>query len=76
MCGQQHIDLQDWKLNTEYKGFKNDSKTMERFWKAMETYNQKELSRILMFCTGTSRLPLGGFAVLESNRGEKQKFTI
>lgn len=30
----------------------------------------------MQFCTGTSRLPLGGFKALESNRGEKSKFTI
>jgi hypothetical protein len=42
----------------------------------METYSQLELSRILQFCTGTSRLPLGGFKSLESNRGEKAKFCI
>ncbi len=29
-----------------------------------------------MFCTGSSRLPLGGFADLESQSGQKSKFTI
>jgi hypothetical protein len=35
----------------------------------METYNQEELARILQFCTGSNRLPLGGFADLESQSG-------
>ena len=42
----------------------------------METYSQIELSRILQFCTGTSRLPIEGFRALESNRGEKSMFCI
>jgi hypothetical protein len=42
----------------------------------MDTYSQKELQRILQFCTGTSRLPLGGFKSLESHRGEKAMFCI
>ena len=29
-----------------------------------------------MFSTGTSRVPFGGFAALESNRGNISKFTI
>lgn len=76
ICGNPHIDLEDWKKNTELKGYGKWSMTISRFWKAMETYSQIELSRILQFCTGTSRLPLGGFKSLESNRGEKAKFCL
>jgi len=76
ICGNAHIDLEDWKNNTEIKGFNKWSITVKRFWQCMETYIQAELARILQFCTGTSRLPLGGFRSLESNRGEKAKFCI
>ena len=38
--------------------------------------SQKELSNLLMFTTGASRVPFGGFEVLESNRGNISKFTI
>lgn len=76
ICGTSFIDIEDWKLNTELKGFTSWSLTINRFWKAMETYNQVELANILKFCTGTSRLPLGGFRSLESNRGEKAKFCL
>ena len=31
---------------------------------------------MLQFCTGTSRLPLGGFSELESQRGQKAPFCI
>ena len=76
ICGKSHIDLDDWKANTETKGYGKWSQSVRRFWQAMETYNQAELANILQFCTGTSRLPLGGFRSLESNRGEKAKFCI
>ena len=68
LCGQNDIDLTDWKSNTEYRGFilNDKSVTVYRFWYAMGTYSQAELGRILQYCTGTSRLPLGGFSELES----------
>ena len=50
--------------------------TLHRFWEIMHTYNQEQLARILQFCTGSSRVPLGGFGALESTRGQKAKFTI
>jgi len=71
MCGLQTIDLEDWKAHTELRGFSSyiKSLTLYRFWQIMETYDQEQLGRILQFCTGTSRLPLGGFSELESQRG-------
>lgn len=36
----------------------------------------KELSNLLLFSTGASRVPLGGFAELESNKGNISQFTI
>ena len=71
MCGQNEIDLADWKANTVTQGFSNYvmSVTVYRFWTIMATYDQGQLRRVLQFCTGTPRLPLGGFSELESNRG-------
>ncbi len=42
----------------------------------MSNLSQEELSKFLQFCTGSMRVPLGGFSVLESNRGTIAKFTI
>ena len=47
ICGNNHIDLDDWKANTEIKGYGKWSMTVKRFWEAMETYNQTELANIL-----------------------------
>lgn len=42
----------------------------------MFTLEQKDLSEFLQFCTGSQRVPIGGFQKLQSNRGEISKFTI
>jgi len=75
--GKPVIDVKDWKSNTEYKEpYTNKHRVIRWFWQAVNTYNQTQLSHLVLFSTGTSRIPAGGFAVLESNRGEYKKFTI
>ena len=49
---------------------------IKRFWEILNELNQKELSNLLPFSIGSGRVPLGGFAVLESNRGNILRFTI
>ena len=75
--GKPSIDLKDWKEHTIYKlPYYSTHKVIIWFWEILESMTQKELSNFLMFCTGTSRVPFGGFSKLESNRGEIAKFTI
>jgi hypothetical protein len=38
ICGNHHIDLEDWKKHTEIKGYGPWSMTIKRFWKIMEGY--------------------------------------
>ena len=42
----------------------------------MEELSQKQLSNFLLFSTGSGRVPLSGFAELESNRGNVSKYKI
>ena len=75
--GKPVINLKNWIKNTEYKEpYSKKHQIIKWFWKAVETYDQKQLSHLVLFATGTSRIPAGGFAALESNRGEYKKFTI
>ena len=75
--GKPNIDLNDWKKFTIYKSpYYSSHKVILWFWEILSNMTQKELSNFLMFCTGTSRVPFGGFSKLESNRGEIAKFTI
>ena len=38
---------------------------MRWFWRAVEAMDQRTRARLLQFATGTSRLPVGGFAALQ-----------
>ena len=75
--GRPYIDVDDWYLNTVYKEpYNSKHPVIKWFWEIIFDLSQKELSNLLMFSTGTSRVPFGGFAALESNRGNLSKFTI
>ena len=75
--GKPFIDIDDWYLNTIYKEpYNNKHQIIKWFWDIISNLSQKELSNLLMFSTGTSRVPFGGFAALESNRGNISPFMI
>ena len=75
--GKPFIDIEEWKLFTEYKEpYNKNNKVIIWFWEIMNTLNQNQLSNFLQFSTGTARVPIGGFAELESNRGNISRFTI
>jgi len=77
MNGLPFIDLGDWEANSVYKGLYNKShQVIKWFWEVMKELDQEQLSKFFHFCTGSTRLPVEGFRVLQSNRGEFQKFTI
>ena len=75
--GRPFIDIEDWKQFTEYRDPYNiNHQIIKWFWNIISQLTQSELSNLLMFATGTSRVPLGGFEQLESNRGNISRFTI
>jgi hypothetical protein len=77
ICGTSHISVDEWRASTQYRGsYHAGHKVIGWFWDALETYSQEELSKFLQFCTGTSRLPVGGFSAFEALRGGAQPFTI
>jgi len=75
--GRPYIDIEEWKIFTEYREpYNNNHYIIKWFWEILKDLSQKELSNLLLFSTGSGRVPLGGFAVLESNRGNIARFTI
>ena len=75
--GRPFIDIEDWKQFTEYREPYNiNHEIIIWFWNIVSQLSQQELSNLLMFARGTSRVPLGGFEQLESNRGNISRFTI
>ncbi|KAI8789485.1 E3 ubiquitin-protein ligase NEDD4-like isoform X1 [Biomphalaria glabrata] len=76
MCGLQDVDVNNWKQNTAYKGEYNPNHPVViNFWKAVYSFNNEMRSRLLQFVTGTSRVPMNGFAELYGSNGP-QLFTI
>eukprot|EP00118_Oscarella_pearsei_P013759 m.113489 g.113489 ORF g.113489 m.113489 type:complete len:151 (+) comp37458_c1_seq44:5028-5480(+) len=76
LSGLPEIDLEDWRRNTEYSGgFEEDSPVIKWFWELMGTFDDKVRVQALQFATGSSRVPLGGFANLVG-AGGLQKFII
>ena len=75
--GRPFIDVEEWKIFTEYKvPYTANHYIILWFWEIVSELSQKELSNLLLFSTGSGRVPLGGFEVLESNRGNIVRFTI
>ena len=75
--GRPFIDIEEWKIYTEYRTpYNANHYIIIWFWELVSKLSQEELSNLLLFSTGSGRVPLGGFAALESNRGNIAKYTI
>jgi len=75
IAGLPEIDVADLKRHTEYLGYRPTDEAVAFFWQAVEGFDAGDRARLLMFVTGTSKVPLGGFAQLRGQRG-LQRFTI
>jgi E3 ubiquitin-protein ligase NEDD4 len=76
LSGLGVINIKDWQINTLYKGEYNPQHVViQWFWMAMYSFPNELRLRFLQFVTGTSRVPMNGFAELQGSNGY-QKFTI
>ena len=77
MCGLPVIDVKEWEEYTDYRGeFTGEHQVIQWFWGVVGSMNQQELSQLLAFSMGTSRLPVEGFRTLKTLRGESARFTL
>jgi E3 ubiquitin-protein ligase NEDD4 len=67
--------MDDWKKNTDYRGYKSSDDTVQYFWKFVNEMDSEKKSRLIQFVTGTSRIPVNGFKDLQGSDGPR-KFTI
>ncbi|MES1904277.1 MAG: WW domain containing E3 ubiquitin protein ligase 1 [Paramarteilia canceri] len=73
LCGQKKIDIDDWEKNTNYfSGYTSNSTQIKWFWAFLRQSNEEIQSRMLQFVTGTSSVPLEGFANLKSQKDTLQ----
>ncbi|CAN9507050.1 unnamed protein product [Ophioblennius macclurei] len=76
MCGLGDVDVNDWRANTKYKnGYNANHVVIQWFWKTVLVMDAEKRIRLLQFVTGTSRVPMNGFAELYGSNGP-QLFTI
>ncbi|XP_051864984.1 E3 ubiquitin-protein ligase HUWE1 isoform X8 [Pristis pectinata] len=75
ISGLPTIDIDDLKANTEYHKYQVNSIQIQWFWRALRSFDQADRAKFLQFVTGTSKVPLQGFAALEGMNGI-QKFQI
>ena len=76
LCGTADIDLDDWLAHTEYKGLSSDAPVACYFWDVVRSMSAEHRSKLLHFCTGSSRGPAAGFARIRGYNGQEHRFTL
>ena len=80
LCGTPTLDLDDWKAHTVYKGdfeqLKEKHPVTKAFWMVVDRWDDEQRARLLQWTTGSSRLPVGGFANLQQRDGVSRKFCL
>lgn len=61
-----NINLKDWRLHTQYNGYKEKDRHINWFWKAVEGMSIEQQRRLLFFWTSVKYLPSDGFGGLGS----------
>lgn len=69
ISGMPDIDIEDWRINTEYHNYSPGSAQIKWFWRAVRSFDAEERAKLLQFVTGTSKVPLNGFSKLEGMNG-------
>ena len=69
ISGLPTIDIKDWKNNTIYENYNEESNIIKYFWEIIESFDNDERAEFLQFVTGSSKVPLEGFSSLQGIGG-------
>lgn len=71
LCGESQIDLAEWQARENMRYFNCDPthRVIRWFWAAVSNMTTAERSRLLQFVTGSSQIPIGGFAAFSPKFG-------
>jgi E3 ubiquitin-protein ligase HUWE1 len=76
ISGLPEIDLDDLRRHTEYHGgYKSSDVVIERLWRVLCKFTKEEKALFVQFTTGSSKVPLDGFASLRGSEGV-QRFNV
>ena len=71
ICGLPEVSIDDLEANTQFEHpYSNNSPTIKALFDILRRWDNENRSLFLLFVTGSSKLPVGGFSALEP------KFTI
>eukprot|EP01051_Picozoa_sp_SAG22_P009148 SAG22_NODE_742_length_7506_cov_16.663561_7_plen_131_part_00 len=63
--GVPTISVEDWQQHCEYRGqYDRNHPVVLMFWRVVEEFDPAQRAALLKFTTGTSKVPLEGFAGL------------
>ena len=69
LCGLPQIDLHDLQAHIEYRGYTAKDQPIQWFWSIAHDMTQQEKALLMLFVTGTSKIPLEGFKALQGANG-------
>ncbi|KAH7825737.1 putative E3 ubiquitin-protein ligase TOM1 [Monocercomonoides exilis] len=75
LCGSVEIDVNDWKKNTMYVNYTEQTPMIVWFWRILEAMDNEQRTSVFQFVTGTTKVPQGGFSNLVGSSGPR-RFTI
>ena len=65
LSGLGAVDVADWRAHTDYRHCDAHHPVVVWFWRYVERCDTEHRTRLLQFVTGTSRVPVTGFADLQ-----------
>jgi len=75
ISGLPDIDLDDLRANTEYHQYRETDTVIMWLWEVLRSFTREEKALFLQFISGTSKVPLDGFANLQGMNGV-QRFSV
>ncbi|EMS22762.1 E3 ubiquitin-protein ligase HUWE1 [Rhodotorula toruloides NP11] len=69
ISGLPTLDVDDMRAHTDLVGFSPSDPVVAWFWRAVRSFSQEERAKLLQFVSGSSRVPLEGFAALQGMNG-------
>lgn len=76
LCGSDEIDVDEWERASKYNQFLFDHPAKRYFWRFVREMPEDYKRRLLHFATGSTRVPIGGFAALQSWDGRLSPFSL
>ena len=67
LMGCHSLDLKEWRRHTEQVDDASGGLVLLWFWEVLKEFDEEKQRLLLRFCTGSSRVPPGGFAELQPN---------